>query len=137
MPSHGSNVPATAHGLGAAAWFFVQFIRLGAAQPTVPPVPVAPPGETGRRITEDGLLANYFPARGAPAVLLLGGSVGGLSPEMNNAAKALQTEGFSALHLSYFRGPEQNARLELIPLEYFATALAWLRRQPEVDPAQD
>ena len=37
MPSHGSNIPAAAHALGAAAWLFVQFIRLGAAQPTVPP----------------------------------------------------------------------------------------------------
>jgi len=52
---------------------------------------------------------------------------------MNNTAKALQAEGFGVLHLSYFRGPGQNAGLELIPLEYFATALAWLRRQPEVD----
>jgi dienelactone hydrolase len=55
---------------------------------------------------------------------------------MNNAAKALQTEGFSTLYLSYFGGPGQNVRLELIPLEHFATALAWLRRQPEVDPAR-
>jgi dienelactone hydrolase len=97
-------------------------------------VQVVPPGETGRRITEDGLLANYFPAaRRAPAVLLLAGSVGGLPPGMNNAAKALQSEGISTLYLSYFRGPGQNPRLELIPLEYFATALAWLKRQPEVD----
>jgi len=104
------------------------------AQPRNPPVPLAPPGETGRRITDDGLLANYFPAQGkAPAVLLLGGSLGGLSPEMNNVASSLQAEGFTTLHLSYFRGPGQSARLELIPLEYFASALAWLSRQPEVD----
>jgi dienelactone hydrolase len=55
---------------------------------------------------------------------------------MNNAAKALQAAGFSALHLSYFRAPGQPANLELIPLEYFATAIAWLRRQPEVDPGR-
>jgi uncharacterized protein len=55
---------------------------------------------------------------------------------MNNAAKALQSEGFSILHLSYYRGSGQNARLELIPVEYFATALAWLRKQLEVDKAR-
>ena len=134
MPSHRSKIH---YKFVATAWLFIHFMRVGAAQPRVPPVPDAPPGETGRRITEEGLLANYFPARNkGPALLLLGGSVGGLSPEMNNIAKALQKEGFSALHLSYFRAPGQNARLELIPLEYFAAALAWLRKQPEVDPTR-
>ena len=114
------------------------FIGVASAQPpNVPPVEVAPPGETGRRVTDEGLLANYFPAGPkAPAVLTLGGSVGGLSPVMNETSKALQAEGFSVLHLSYFRGPGQNPRAELIPLEYFSTALAWLKRQPEVDPAR-
>ena len=110
----------------------------GVAQPqNIPPVEVAPPGDTGRRITDDGLLANYFPAREqSAALLLLGGSVGGLSTPTNDVAKALQAEGFSVLHLSYFRAPGQNPRLELFPLEYFDTALAWLRRQPEVDSAR-
>ncbi len=107
------------------------------AQTRIPPVQVAAPGDTGRRITDDGLLGNYFPARrSAPAVLLLGGSEGGLGPDWTNLSKAMQSEGFSVLQLSYFRGPEQNTRLELIPLEYFATALRWLRQQPEVDPAR-
>jgi dienelactone hydrolase len=115
-------------------WLDVAF---AAAQTRVPPVQVAEPGETGRRITDEGLLGNYFPARGkAPAVLVLGGSEGGLGPDWTNLSKAMQTEGFSVLQLSYFRGPEQNTRLELIPLEYFATALGWLRKQPEVDPAR-
>jgi uncharacterized protein len=105
-----------------------------AVQQTRPQPPMAPAGETGRRVTDEGLLANYFPARAkAPALLMLGGSVGGLSPEVNNAAKALQAEGFAVLHLSYFRGPGQNPRLELVPLEYFSTALRWLGRQPEAD----
>jgi uncharacterized protein len=66
-------------------------------------------------------------------LLTLTGSVGGLS--MNDTAIALQAERFTVLHLSYFRGPGQNQNAELIPLEYFATALTWLQRQPEVDPA--
>lgn len=112
----------------------LMLIGIAAAAQTVPPVQVTPPGETGRRITDDGLLANYFPAGPkAPAVLLLGGSEGGLPRPTNEVAKALQAEGFSVLHLSYYRGPGQNPHAELIPLEYFDTALAWLRRQPEVD----
>jgi hypothetical protein len=41
-----------------------------------PPIQVAEPGAEGRRITDDGLLGNYFPgtANKGPAVLLLGGS---------------------------------------------------------------
>lgn len=123
----------TAASVGFACWSLTMIDA--AAQPAaIPPVVVAPPGEMGRRITEDGLLANYFPAqRNGPAVLTLGGSVGGLSLPTNELSKALQAQGYSVLHLSYFRAPGQNPRLELIPLEYFNVALAWLRRQPEVD----
>ena len=67
-------------------------------------------------------------------MLTLSGSVGGLT--MNDMPIALQAEGFSVLHLSYFRGTRQNQNAELIPLEYFATALTWLQRQREVDPAK-
>lgn len=121
--------------LVAIAWVAMA-IGNTAAQRSIPPVPMAAPGESGRRITDEGLLANYYPAKQkSPGLVVLGGSVGGLSLPTNEAAKALQAEGFSVLHLSYFRGPGQNPRAELIPVEYFATALTWLRRQPEVDPA--
>ena len=125
--------PTTLAAVFATCWL-AHIAGTAAAQTKTPPALDAPPGETGRRITDDGLVANYFPARQrAPAVLTLGGSIGGLT--MNEAAVALQAAGFSVLHLSYFRGPGQPRNAELIPLEYFATALAWLRRQPEVDPA--
>jgi len=118
----------------AIACSCLMVMGVAAAQQGVPPVQLAPPGETGRRVTEDALFANYYPApRKAPGLLILGGSIGGLSAPTNDAAKALQAEGFSVLHLSYFRAPGQNPRAELIPVEMFDTALAWLRRQPEVD----
>jgi dienelactone hydrolase len=102
-------------------------------KPWVPPAVFAEPGQTGRRINEGGLLANYYPARKhGPAVLLLGGSEGGIAG--TRIALELQRKGFSVLQPSYFRGPGQSKRLELVPLEYFGTALAWLKRQPEVDP---
>jgi dienelactone hydrolase len=117
-----------------AACFLEQFAR-PSAQPRRAPVLDVPPGDTGRRVTENGLVANYFPARQrAPALVTLTGSVGGLT--MNDVAIALQAEGFTVLHLSYYRGPGQNQNAELIPLEYFSTALGWLQRQPEVDPAK-
>ena len=39
-----------------------------------PPVLDAPPGETGRRITEEGLLTNFPGRQKGPAVLTLSGS---------------------------------------------------------------
>lgn len=78
----------------AVACSFLMVMGVAAAQREVPPVHVAPPGDTGRRITDEGLVANYFPAKGkARAVLLLGGSEGGLAPPTNGAARALQAEG--------------------------------------------
>ena len=129
------SVPATSLAVVLAICSFPLFTSADAAQSKTPPVLDVPPGDTGRRITEEGLLANYFPAgQKGPAVLALTGSVGGLT--MTDTSIALQAEGFSVLLLSYFRGPGQNPNAELVPLEYFATALAWLRRQPEVDPAR-
>ena len=124
-------------GLLFIIWLSLLAVPYIAAQQKVPPVQMAAPGDPGRRITDEGLLGNYFPAQGrSPAVLVLGGSEGGLGPDWTNLAKAMQSEGFSVLHVSYFRAPGQNSRLELIPLEYFATALRWLRQQPEVDPTR-
>jgi len=103
----------------------------------VPPVQVAEPGPTGRRISENGLLGNFYPGRGPgprPAILMLGGSEGGISPSLARNAVALQEEGYSVLALSYHRAPGQPPHLELIPLETFEAALSWLRRQAEVDP---
>ena len=125
---------ATAAAFIRTACLLAPLVDPAAAQPRIPPVQMTPAGETGRRITEEGLIGNYFPGpRKGPAILMLGGSVGGLTLGPNEMAKVLQSEGYSVLHLSYFRAPGQNPRLEMIPLEYFDTALAWLRRQPEVD----
>lgn len=97
------------------------------------------PGPTGRRVRDDGIFANYFPARAKsaakrPAILLLGGSEGGLGRGTRDAAIALQAHGYSVLAPSYFGAPGQPKHLELVPLETFDRALAWLKTQPEVDP---
>jgi dienelactone hydrolase len=107
------------------------------SQMGVPPVEITDPGPTGSRITENGLLGNYYPAPGKgrhPGLLLLGGSEGGLGSGTTRAARALQAAGFSVFQLSYFRSPGQPQALARIPLEGFEQALSWLERQPAVDP---
>lgn len=104
-------------------------------KPWAPSIVVAEPATGGERITEDGLLGNFYPAgEGAPGVLVLGGSEGGISPPVDAEAQELQRAGFSALALSYWGADGQSPRLELVELEYFSTALDWLGRQPQVDP---
>jgi uncharacterized protein len=110
-----------------------------AAAQFAPPVVVADPGDGGIRVSEDGLLGNYFPGEGAgkrPAILLIGGSEGGLAPGNARMARALAEAGFATFQISYFRAPGQNPRLQEVPLETFDRALAWLRARPEVDGAR-
>jgi dienelactone hydrolase len=77
----------------------------------------------------------YEPAdttKRGPAVLVFGGSEGGLSA--GDKAAALASHGYPALALAYFGEPGLPSTLTNVPLEYFATALRWLARQPGVDP---
>jgi uncharacterized protein len=48
-------------------------------------------------------------------------------------APTLAARGFTTFSLAYFQAPGLPADLVEIPLEYFARALDWLRRRPEVD----
>jgi dienelactone hydrolase len=67
-----------------------------------------------------------------PAVVVLGGSSGGLP---GFQASTLAARGYPALAVAYFNYPGLPQTLSRIPLEYFARALTWLSRQPGVDPA--
>ena len=111
----------------------------------LPEIEVLDPGPTGQRIDQDELFGNFYPAAGnagisqdvpRPAVLLLGGSEGGLGGGAKQMALSLQEEGFTVLHLAYFGAPEQPDALERIPLELFDQALEWLKEQPGVDPGR-
>jgi dienelactone hydrolase len=61
-----------------------------------------------------------------PAVLIFGGSEGGLA--VADLAKLLASHGYPTLALAYFGAPGRPASLFRIPLEYFARAAGWLRR---------
>ena len=81
------------------------------------------------------LYADYFPARSiepAPAILILGGSEGGLGKGTRRDALALREEGYHVLQISYYRAPGQPENLEMIPLETFDRALDWLKQREEV-----
>jgi len=122
--------------LGLLAFLVIAGTAVWIWKPWVPPIEFADAGPNGQRIKEDGLLGNYYPAEGDgphPAILRLGGSEGGLTTGSNKLSQTLQKRGYSVLYLSYFRSPEQNEKLEMIPLEYFDKALAWLKKQPNVD----
>lgn len=102
-----------------------------------PPARIVAAGPTGQRIDRDGVFGNYFPASGEglrPAILVLGGSEGGLATDVTRQAIALQERGYHALHLAYHNAPGKSAKLKNIPLEDFTRALDWLKRQKGVDP---
>jgi dienelactone hydrolase len=64
-----------------------------------------------------------------PAVLVLGGSEGGLP---SRRAAWLASHGYAALALAYFRYDDLPNELAGIPLEYFGHALNWLAHRPDV-----
>lgn len=115
--------------LGILGWLVV-------SKPWVMAVQVADPGIGGRRINEAGVFGNYYPAVLAgqhPGILIIGGSEGGLDPQVDRDARALNREGFSVLALSFYRAPGQPSTIDLIPLETFDLALDWLAGRSEVD----
>jgi len=86
-------------------------------------------------LQSDGFIGSYFARAGAarsPAVLVLGGSEGGLATE--SLAAALAAAGYPSLAVAYFDEPGLPRTLSRIPLEYFERALTWLAARPEVDP---
>lgn len=97
---------------------------------------VLAPGVTRIPLRSQGLVGTFFrPAseEAAPAVIVLGGSEGGLSEAR---AALLASRGYAALALAYFRADTLPSTLSEIPLEYFGIALEWLRGQPGVNPRQ-
>lgn len=113
-----------------AAWLIT-------AKPWRLPVEMREPGPSGVRVTTDRLIGNYYPVarkNPGPAILIFGGSEGGLSESVARHAHALQGAGYPTLHFSWWRAPGQPQRIENIPIESFEAALSWLQHQPGVDP---
>lgn len=94
--------------------------------------------ETMQTLTAEGFIGQFWhpvsPVKRGPAVLVLGGSEGGLPGALLPAL--LASNGYPALGVAYFAEPGLPKTLSRIPLDYFATALRWLARQPGVDPSR-
>lgn len=67
------------------------------------------------------------------AILVFGGSEGGLSLPIQLLARTLAAHGYPTLALAYFGEPGIAQGLYNIPLEYFERALQWMAGQPAVD----
>src|SRR5262249_5463930 len=94
------------------------------------------PGTRVTRVHESGLVGMlYEPPDDArhPALIVLGGSGGGLPPPAG-VPGGLVSRGYVVLALAYFGVPGLPRTLSNIPLEYFGTAIQWLSAQPTVDP---
>lgn len=90
------------------------------------------------RPTGTGFYGEYYRPHVAnaprPAIVVIGGSEGGLA--VDGLAKLLASDGYPTLALAYFNEPGLPGAIQNIPLEYFTSAIAWLKKQPDVDPAQ-
>lgn len=109
----------------------LQVLADGTVQATRSLRRVAVPPTSTQTVRQDGFASTLFaparPRRGAPAVVVIGGSEGG---EPTLQASALAAAGYPALALGYFAEPGLPKCLCDIPLEYFARAVRWLRTQP-------
>jgi len=113
-------------GVGAYSWFNRE----------LPPIRVSDAGAGGERIMLGDAPANYFPAAGPgphPAVLLLGGTDGSLREFRNVYARALASQGYAVLYPGYYLTRENNRSLNMVPIEIFDRALAWMSTRSEID----
>jgi Acyl-CoA thioester hydrolase/BAAT N-terminal region len=91
---------------------------------------IAAPGVTRKPIRTAGLVGTSFlpPGDGRfPTVIIVSGG-GGAIEEFKGAV--LASHGYAALALAYFAQPGLPRGLVNIPLEYFETAIGWVRAQP-------
>lgn len=117
--------------VGAGAWFW--FTR----EPR--PIVVAEAGAMGERVALGDVPANFYPGAGEgprPAILLLGGSEGGLKESRNVLARQLAAQGYSVLYPGYYATSEETRSFNRVPLETFDRALAWLAAREDVDAAR-
>lgn len=91
------------------------------------------PGVRQIQVRDHGLRGTLFLPAGKgpwPAVIVLGGSEGGL-PYPPSAA-FLAAKGYATLALAYFRYDDLPTSLQNIPLEYFQTAIHWLQARDDI-----
>jgi len=96
----------------------------------------APEGATREDVRAAGLNGILYRPPGAamvPALIVLGGSEGGIQAASGVGA-GFAKHGYAVLALAYFMDEGLPQTLENIPLEYFETAVDWLKAQPGIAP---
>ena len=86
-------------------------------------------------VRDRGLVGTaYYPAGAGkyPAMIVLPGSQGGI-PGPGSFVGGLASRGYVVLALAYFNAEGLPPLLQNIPLEYFLTAVEWLKSQAPVD----
>jgi dienelactone hydrolase len=89
-----------------------------------------------KRVSDRGLVGTFYQPPGrvpTPAIIVLSGAGGGF-PSAAQLPGGLASRGFAVLSLAYFASDGLPPQLSKIRLEYFQTAIDWLRAQPGVDP---
>jgi dienelactone hydrolase len=90
---------------------------------------------TIRQIERKGMEGQLFMPKEHPrkiALILFGGSEGGIYPNVLDMCEALAKEGYPTLALAYFNKGELPKTLANIPLEYFIDAVHYLKDQKEL-----
>jgi len=131
----GDRPPAEAPATGVQRWTFTAEVdgrsiasRTIVRRATAENVRIVPVRERGLVGT-----ALYPPGAGPhPAIIFLPGSQGGI-PGLGGPAGGLAARGYVVLALAYFNAEGLPPILQNIPLEYFSTAVEWLKAQPAVD----
>jgi uncharacterized protein len=98
----------------------------------------ASPGVTKTDVRDNGLYGELYAPTGKtnlPAIIVLGGSEGGLTSASTTAA-SFNRQGYAVLVLAYFAEVGLPRTLENIPVEYFDKGIVWLKGRPEVNPAK-
>ena len=93
----------------------------------------AAPGVVREEVRGGGLTGVFYrpSVKGPhPAILALNGSDGGVNEP---AAALLASHGYATLSLAYFNYGALQPDLHRIPLEYFETAIEWLKKHIDVD----
>jgi dienelactone hydrolase len=114
----------------AAALLLPSSLAVAQTNPSPEPVKTA--------VTAGGLVADLYTPADAhsplPAIIVLGGSEGGMNPAVARDARLITQHGYITLQVAYFDMPGLPKDLGLIPLEYFKSAIDYLRALPGVDP---